>query len=40
MLSGYKTYSEHFHSEIELIETNERMIMTHSHMVDEAVDKY
>ena len=34
------TYSEHYHSETELIETNERMIKTHADMVDEAVEKY
>ena len=40
MLAGYETYCEHYHSEREVIEMKEKMIMTNADIVDEAVEKY
>ena len=40
MLAGYETYCEHYHSEREVIEMKENMIMTNADIVDEAVEKY
>ena len=40
MLAGYETYAEHYHSVKEQIEVNEKLIMTHADLVDEAMEKY
>ena len=40
MLAGYATYCEHYHSQREVIEMKENMIMTNADFVDEVVERY